>query len=305
MLTGGVGADGRLAWIARYIQDDLFLAGNRHWLVILPAAVVAIGILKGAFRYGGALCIGYMGNHIVQDIRDDLYRHMVRFPLPFYAEHSTGALISRVMNDVAVVQNAAAVVIQELIQNAFTVIGLTVLVFWQNPTVAPIALLILPLAAWPAYQVSGRKVRRTSRAVQQEMSDLSHHLQDTFSGATDGEDVRHRRRRGRSVQDEGAGSTQGVAQEREAGRAGVAAHGGHRPVGLATIIWFGGDAVITHKSTPGQFFSLLMAMGLMFEPIRSLGRVTASSKKRWAPSSASSSSWTCRPRRSPTPGRAS
>lgn len=269
---------GALAWIVKPLQDDLFLDKNRHLLLLLPFGVVILAAVRGGLRYVGSICTGYTGAHVVQDIRDDLYRRMIRFPVPFYAEHSTGALMSRVLNDVSVVQNAAAVVVQELITNAFTVAGLTALMLWMDARLAGWALLILPVSVVPAVLL-GRKVRRTSKTVQKEMADLSTHLGDTFSGARTvksfgTEDVEVERFRDKAKKQlRAALRTVRLAELPSPLMEVIATLGG------ATILWLGAAEIIRHRVTPGEFFSLLAAMLMMYEPIRALGKVHSQIQK--------------------------
>src|SRR5204863_2356088 len=148
----------------------------------------------------------------------------------------------------------------------------TPLMYWMDPKLPGIALLILPVSTVPAVWL-GRKVRRTSRTVQQEMADLSQHLGDTFSGARTvksfgTEDAEVERFRDKAKKQLRAALRTVRLSELPSPMMEVIA-----TLGGATILWLGAAEIIRHRATAGEFFALLAAMLMMYEPIRALGKV--------------------------------
>ena len=88
------------AYLVKPVLDDIFIDKDTTMLVILPVIILTIAVLKGGATYGRAYLMRYVSNRIIQNIREQLYIHLLIMPLGFYGRHSTGKLMSRVLNDV-------------------------------------------------------------------------------------------------------------------------------------------------------------------------------------------------------------
>ena len=260
------------AYMVKPILDDIFEAKNAEMLRLLPAVIIAIFVCKGLCRFGHAYCMGIVANKVVHDIRNELYRHLMKMPLSFYNKNSTGRLNAHVLSDVGRMQRAAGASVKDLIQNSVTVIALVSLVFWQNWKLAPLALIVLPLAALPMVRL-GQKLRKLAHVGQQEMAEVSSHLQDTFTGVKivkafsmeEQEAKRFARKSERFLQ----ASLRAVKLSNLSSPIMEAMSA----VGMASIVYIGGRQVIRGEVSQGSFFSLFTAIGMMYTPIKGLGKI--------------------------------
>jgi subfamily B ATP-binding cassette protein MsbA len=252
--------------------DSLLLKRDMEMLLLLPIAIILLFLFKGVFEYGQAYLMNYVGLRIVADIREKLYNHLQTLSLSFFTKTPTGILISRITNDVNLIQGSVSNTITGLVKDAFTVIGLIGVVIYRDWKLALMALLIFSLVIIPIKEF-GKRLRKFSRKSQQRMGSITTFLHETITGnrivkAFNMEDYEKRR----------------FAQENNRffkivfKRAKIRAlsHplmellGG---IAVAIIIWVGGYRVIQGELTPGAFFSFMTALFMLYAPIRDLNKV--------------------------------
>ncbi|MDP2972090.1 MAG: lipid A export permease/ATP-binding protein MsbA [Deltaproteobacteria bacterium] len=251
---------------------DLLLKKDMEMLLLLPIAIILLFLLKGVFDYGQAYLMNFVGLRVVADIRERLYNHLQNLSLSFFTRTPTGVLISRITNDVNLVQGSVSNAITGLIKDVVTILGLIVVVFYQDWKLGIIAVLIFPIALIPIKEF-GKKLRKFSKKGLQRMGFITTFLHETITGnrivkAFTMEEYEKRR----------------FAEENERYfriflkrvRIRALSHplmellGG---IGIAVIIWVGGYRVIRGEMTPGTFFSFMTALLMLYAPIRNLNKV--------------------------------
>ena len=260
------------AYLVKPAMDDIFLDRNEGMLILIPLAVIALYLLKGLCNYGQTVLMSHIGFRIVTDLRNDLYRHILRQPLSFFTKHPTGILISRVTNDVTYLQGAVSEAVTSLLKDSFTLAGLVFVIFWRDWKLAIIASLVFPLAVWPIAQF-GRRMRRIAAESQVSMGDLISLLQETITGnrivKAFGMEEHENRRFARENERQFRLTMKSVTV-RAISSPLMEFLGG---LGIAAIIFWGGYQVIEGTSTPGTFFSFLAALLMLYEPVKRLTNV--------------------------------
>ena len=260
------------AYLVKPAMDDIFLDRNEGMLILIPVAVIAIYLLKGLCNYGQTVLMSHIGFRIITDLRNELYRHILRQPLSFFQKHPTGILISRITNDVTYLQGAVSEAVTSLLKDSFTLVGLVFVIFWRDWKLAIIASLVFPLAVWPIAQF-GRRMRRIATESQVSMGDLISLLQETITGnrivkAFGMEEHENRRFAGENERQ--FRLTMKSVTVRAISSPLMEFLGG---LGIAAIIFWGGYQVIEGTSTPGTFFSFLAALLMLYEPVKRLTNV--------------------------------
>jgi subfamily B ATP-binding cassette protein MsbA len=272
VMVGVSALSGSTAYLVKPILDDIFINGDPAKLTYIPLLVLAIYIVRGVLEFTQGYMMAGVGQRVVRDIREHLYRHMQSLSLSFYMKNPTGVLMSRVLNDVGLMQSAITDAATGLIKDIFTAMFLVFVVFYRDWKLALIALVAFPLAFWPIARF-GRKLRRSSTQAQEITGGLSSHLQETISGA-------------KLVKSFGAESYETgrfMTRNNELFRlsmkvAKVQAMTSplsemFAGVGAAAVIYYGGYSVVNHHSTPGNFFSFLTALFMLYEPVKRLSRI--------------------------------
>lgn len=259
------------AYLVKPLLDEIFFKKNTGMLAILPLMVLGASALKGGATYGRAYLMRFVANRIIRDIRDQLYQHLLVMPLGFFNRHTTGKLMSRVLNDVTMVQTLISNVVKDLFQQVITLIFLVGILFYQNWALALMAVVVLPLAYYPIKRF-GQRLRRISLARQEKMADLSSLLQETFSGIRivkgfTGEKYEAERFKTRNR--DYFRKTMKTVRISELAPFLMEIIGA---LGAALIIWTGGYQVVQGSMSPGAFFSFLAACWLMYAPARHITR---------------------------------
>lgn len=271
MLTVGA-LTASLAFLVKPALDEIFINKNGSMLKWIPLAVVALYFLKGTCNYIQTILMSFVGQRIIADLRNTLYWQIQKQSLAFFTRHPTGLLMSRITNDVSYVQGAVSEAVTSLLRDSSTLIFLVFVVFYRDWQLAIIGMLVFPLTVFPIARF-GAKMRNVATRTQVTMGSLTTMLQETISG------VRIVKAFGREDYE-----NQRFAQNNERlfslTLKSVAINALSSPlmeflggIGIAAIIFYGGNQVIEGKSTPGTFFSFLTALIMLYEPIKRLTSV--------------------------------
>lgn len=260
-----------VAFLVKPALDDIFLKQDAEMLTLLPLGLIILFAVKGVANYLQAYFIGYVGNRIVTDIREEVFYHIQGLSLSFFNSIPSGALTSRVIYDIAMIQRSVSSVIAGLLKEIITALGLIGVLFYRDWRLAIITLVILPLLFFPIFKYS-RKLRRFSKKGQSQVAEITNFLQESFTGiriikAFLMEEFNRRefyrvnerlfklmikRLRVKSITAPISETFGGLA--------------------AAAVIWYGGSQVINGYTTPGSFFSFMTALFMLYGPIRSLNR---------------------------------
>ena len=269
------GASAASAFLVKPVLDDVFFKRDLTMLKLIPLAIVGLFILKGLFDYGQGYLMSFVGQRIITDVREKIYHHIQSLALPFFTKNPTGVLMSRIMNDVNLVQGAVTDAVTGLLKDIFTIIGLVFVVFYRDWQLALIALVVFPAAVYPIVKF-GRKLRSYSTRTQKTLADLSTMILETISGtrivkAFNMED--YERRRFSKINEKLFQILLKSLRVRAVSHPLMETLGG---LGIAAIVFYGGYNVIQGKATPGTFFSFLAALLMLYEPVKRLSNVNNS-----------------------------
>lgn len=266
------GANGTMALLVKPVMDDIFIGKDKEMLLLIPGLTILVFLLKGMGAYGAEFLMNYIGEKIIRYFREALYEKIIDLPISFIHREKTGALMSRITNDVNIVKGMVSTAVISLFRDFFSVIAFLCVIFYRDWQMAIGAFIVLPLAYYPIL-VFGRRVRRFSTGTQETMADLNSFLHETFSGAKiikifnleNFEKKRFRRKTGQlflfEMKKVVTKALSSPVMEFIGG------------LGVAFIIWFGGMRVINGTSTPGIFFSFLAAVMMLYDPVKKLANL--------------------------------
>jgi subfamily B ATP-binding cassette protein MsbA len=261
--------DGAFAYLVEPLLKKTFANNDKTIFTLLPFAVLILFAIRAACRFLNDYFIRTAGELAIQDIRNDIYRSSMNLGLRFFQKNSTGALMSRVMSDVGVMQNGVANVVTSICRDGFSAISLLVVIFYRSWQLALITFIVIPLTVFSAQKI-GKRIKRLSGKSQEKIGDVASLLQETFSGI-------------KVVKAFGLGEW--MTQRFHAAtadyyifiRKAIKYGSISTPViemitslGIAGVIWVGGSMVMSGKLTSAEFFSFITAMVLVYKPIKSL-----------------------------------
>ncbi len=175
------GAKSLSAYLVKPVLDSIFFEKDMTKLYIMPAIVILLFLFKGVFEYLQAYFIGYVGQRVVTDIRNLLFFNMQKQPLSYFDKTPTGSSISRVVNDVALVQSTVSDSVAAVLNDMFTIIGLIIVAFRMEWKLTLIAFVILPFSIYPIVTF-GKKLRKIGLNIQQYLARLTSFLHETITG---------------------------------------------------------------------------------------------------------------------------
>lgn len=150
------------------------------WTAVAYALIVS-SILRGVFDYAGTYLVNHAGFGMITNLRNDLYDSLLKRSAAFFQKHTTGTLISTIINDIERVQYAMSSILAEFLQQLFTFVFTAALVIVLGRRLAWILLLFIPFIIYSAVRI-GRQVRRTTRGGQDKLADIQNVLQETIAG---------------------------------------------------------------------------------------------------------------------------
>ncbi len=163
------------------LVDKVFIAKDIRMLYILIGAIPLIYFVLGILMYVKNYLMLYIAQRVTLNIRNEMYEHLQHLSLAFYSRGSTGEIMSRLTNDVFLLQIALNRVPAIIVCDGFTVIALLGVLLYLHWKLAIISIAVFFLAVIPIREFS-RKMRGLSRGSQEQMGGLYSHLQESVSG---------------------------------------------------------------------------------------------------------------------------
>jgi subfamily B ATP-binding cassette protein MsbA len=271
MVVYAAGSAG-LAWVVKPILDGALTAPENVGRVAVM--ILAAYFAKGLGGYVSGFLMADVGQRVVRDLRNRLFRHTLDQSAAFFSRRSSGQLVSRITNDVNQVQSVVSETVADLIRESLAVIGFAATMFYLDWNLALVCMTAAPLVVYPLIRL-GQRVRRTSRRGQEELEHVTHIATEGLAGhrivKAFGAEAREADRFGRATEllyrtnmkITSALSALPPTMEFIGGLAAIAA------------LWYGADRISRQELTPGEFSSFLTAAFMMYGPIKKLSRVNA------------------------------
>jgi subfamily B ATP-binding cassette protein MsbA len=271
MIVYAIGSAG-LAYLIKPIFDQVL--PKQQEVSLIAWAVVGAYFLKGIGSYASSYLMADVGQRVVMDLRNALYRHILGQSAGFFAHGATGRLLSRINNDVGQVQQAVSETAGDLARETLSLVGFVGLMFWIDARLALVCLTGAPLVIYPLVRL-GQRVRRTTRRSQEALEHLLHLSSESFTG--------HRivKAFGTETQEGDRFARAGYYLFRTNMKV-TAAMASLPPLmellggfGMAAGLWYGVNQISTNRLTQGQFVAFFTAVFMMYGPAKKLSRVNA------------------------------
>ncbi|MDR1126486.1 MAG: ATP-binding cassette domain-containing protein [Deltaproteobacteria bacterium] len=270
MIAMGVaaGAEGGTAYIIKPLIDYIFVNKDTTALLFLPLIFIAITLIKGAGRLVQNYMMQSSGLKVLETLRDELYTKIVKLPLSYYEKSQIGMLISRILNDVAQIRDSfpATVMVVRQLLTMFVLLGI---VFYQIWDLALLATLALPAAFFP-FIYYGRKLRKIGRKSRQVAADATVVLQEILSGIRVIKAFSTEKQEGERFDRENKRTYKFAIRRVLAQESSSVAMELVGALGVAIVLYFGGMKVVDNEITVGTFMSFVVALGLLYDPVKKL-----------------------------------
>ncbi len=170
-----------VAYLVKPLFDEHLLRKHVGIVSWAPLFVLLFYACKTTLEYLQTYWIGVAGDGICRDIRRAVHAHLMHLPLTYFARTPTPAVVARVITDVGMVQSVVSTSMLTTLKDAFSVVALGSLLFYQNWRMALLSLIVLPRAVYPLVRF-GRFRRRRVRLEQECLADLSVVAHESVAG---------------------------------------------------------------------------------------------------------------------------
>ena len=270
-----------LPWIFRDMIDKVLNAKDYYMLNVISASIVVIFLLRGIFLYGQNYLMSYVGQHVIIDIRSEVFRKLQRLSMSFYDKNKTGTIMSYVTNDVNALQGAMVDNTIELVTEGIILIGSVCAMIYLDWKLTLFTILTFPVVLY-FMNYFGKKIRRSGGQIQEATADITSVLQESVSSARVVKSfVREQYEIERFERENEANLKANLKNAKYMATLTptiefVAA------LGVTLILWYGGNNVIAGETTAGSLVAFLAYAVNISNPIKRITRVSGNIQKALA-----------------------
>ncbi|MEY6432460.1 ABC transporter ATP-binding protein [Thioalkalicoccus limnaeus] len=287
-LFASIGARLLEPWPLKFVIDrvvvDAPAGGASGWawvdgldpMTLLTYAALAMLLIvaaRGVGSYLSTISFALVGNKVLTEVREDLYRHLQRLSLGFHHKAKTGDLTIRIIGDIGMLKETTVTAILPLLANVLVLGGMVGIMLWLNWQLALIALLPMPLL-WLTSVKVGRRIQEVSRKQRQREGAMASTAAESMTAIRDIQALSLEKTFEKAFTSESRKSLkEGVKAKRLAA-------GLERTVDVliglssALVLWFGARLVLAGALTPGDLIVFLAYLKNIFRPIREFAKYT-------------------------------
>jgi len=255
------------AYSIKPVLDEIFVEKNKELLFVVPFIVVLAYFAKGFGQYMQAYFMAYIGNDIVRRLRNITLKNLLGLELDFFNRFRKGELISRMSGDIEQVKSAVSSMLPTMLMEIMTIFALTIVLMFQSPKLAFLALVVLPLAILPV-RILNKKMRKVTKKTQEKIADTTSRLSEIFNNI---EIIKVHTNENFEIEKYQKDNQKYFNYSMKR----VKSNELISPVmetigafGAAVVIIIGGVEVIDGEMTVGSFFSFMAAMFMLYTPVK-------------------------------------
>ncbi len=263
------------------IIDDSLGKGDYEYLRLAAYFIVPLFILRGIFNFLGTYTVAWIGNHVVMQMRQQLFSRYIHLPVEFHDNTGTGQLISKVIYDTEQVSNAAGKALLTLVREGALVVGLLLSMFYYSWQLSLIFVLIGPLVAVIVSVVS-KRFRLVSKRIQEAMGDLTAAVEQVIKGHKvvlmfGGQDLEDKQFTNKNNHNRQQNMKLIIARILSVSSIQVIAS-----IALAVVLYIASFPGLVESLTPGVFINVVVNMTMLLKPLKQLTTVNSEFQKGMA-----------------------
>lgn len=268
LIVSGITA--AIAWIVKPALDDVLVSKQYEYLKFVPAGVVMLFIAKGLLSFGQTYLMKSAGMKLMRETRNRLYRHILTLPASYFNKESSGVVISRVINDVEMLNGLMSHVIKTFIMETPTVLFLLGLAFYRRWDLTLLTLTLVPFIAYSTRKF-GKKVKKKRKGAQRKISVVTHKIGEAILGSRIIKIFNREIAMGDKFEKENQRYYREMMRVIRLKEFTKLVIDGVNGIGVAFAIWYGFHLIVKGIITPGDLASILVAIYMVFSPIKKMG----------------------------------
>lgn len=270
-----------LPWIIKDMVDKVLTEKDMFMLNVISAGIVITFLIRGIFYYGQSYLVSYIGERVIIDVREVMFKKFQRLPMSYFDRHQTGETMSYITNDVSAIQSALVSQLIEMVTEGSILIGSLVMMLYLDWKLSLLTLVIIPLVG-QAMKIFGRKLKRNGTVIQERMADITSLLQESVSSVRVVKTFVREDYEINRFQKQNILNFQAAMKNVQLTSLLTPTVEFLAAVSVTFIVWFGGYEVLNGELTAGALIAFLTYAVNLANPVKRLSRVYGSMQKAMA-----------------------
>ena len=259
------------AYVVKDLVNEVLVNGKEEYIIGISIGVVTVMFIKGVFSFSSMYLMQYASQRMLLKIRSDCFDKLLRLPLSFFETQQTGHLMSRVTNDVSVLQMLVHNFVR-FVRDVVEVVGLTVYIFWLNWRLSLLSMIIIPLIMI-MIQAFGRKMKKLGTRMQEKVGDINTSLHEYITGVKVVKSFTLEKYMLDKYESSNEASFKVTMKGHRINCAVTPIIEFFNAISLVIIFWFGSKGVIAGKLDAGLIVSFIAALTSLYKPGRNLAEI--------------------------------
>lgn len=269
--------EGVMAWAVKPFTDVVLVSKSLHMAQYIPYAIVGFAVLQGVLNYISTYMNNWVGMKITVDIKQELFKKLLRYETAFYDKNATGYIVSRFSNDVDAASNGLIGNVKAFVQRLFTSLALIGVLVYNSWQLAIIAVVVLVSSFLPM-----TKLRKKLKYISEEGIKVGSHVYTNFNESCAGNRIiaaynLQQNQEHKLIDSINSAFRLGMKSTQISGWLGPVMHM-IASFGIAIVVGYGSYLVATKHLTAGSFASFIFSLVILYNPIRGLGGTALSAQ---------------------------
>ena len=275
------GANLYVPWIIKDMIDKVLMEKDMLLLNLISVGIVVVFFFRGIFYYGQSYLVSYIGQRVIIDVREVMFRKFQRMPIAYFDKHQTGETMSYMTNDVNAIQTALVDNLIEMFTEGAILIGSIVLMVYLDWKLSLLTLVVIPMVG-QAMKIFGRKIKETGTVIQERLADITSLLQESISSIRVVKSFVREDYEIRRFREENELNFQAAMKNVQLTSLLTPTVEFLAAIAVTFIVWFGGYEVVNGIITAGSLVAFLTYAVNLANPVKRLSRVYGNLQKAMA-----------------------
>lgn len=268
-------------WLIKNVVDEVLQAKAMWMLNLIVGAILIVFLLRGFATYGQTYNMSYIGQRVIIDIREALFKHLQRMSLSYFDRRKTGVIMSNLTNDVGALQSAIVENLVSMVTESVTLIGSFVSMLLIDWKLTLVTLITVPMVLG-IINIFGKRLRLAGHDVQGRTADITSLLQETLSGIRVVKSFAHEDYEIKRFTTENENNFRAVMRATKLTSLLSPLVEFSAAIAITVILWYGGYSVVTGSITAGSLIAFLIYAINLSNPVKRLSQVYGNIQKAMA-----------------------
>ncbi len=259
------------AYVVKDLVNEVLVNKKAQYIIKISELVIGVMFIKGVFSFSSMYLMQYATQRILLKIRSDCFDKLLKLSLSFFESQQTGQLMSRVTNDVAVLQMLVHNFVR-FSRDIIEVFGLMIYIFWLNWKLSLISLIIVPLIIW-LIQTFGRKMKKIGTRMQEKVGDINTSLHEYITGVKVVKSFTLEKYMLDKYEASNEANFKITMRGHKINCAVTPVVELFNSISLVIIFWFGSQEVLAGNLDAGEIVSFIAALSTMYKPGKNLAEI--------------------------------